>query len=246
MIPLANQRTYAKKYLRFIDDDEQQQQRENSAARKRHYRHALCLRIARRTERTFKEMGLPFKGAMKVFISGYFIREKGSDNMKIEAYEKEKQKKSWHEFGSNEIFNSLEKSDVCEFLSWGFYNKTLDELCFDAKCEIDKMMDSFDKEFDVRFENKDDCKDSGLKSLNMKTCRQSLDDIKPIFRPLMVYIIINFFSFISAIVLRLFGFQYYTTKSGLSYWFREGINNESSKNNLPILFFHGIGKFGKP
>jgi hypothetical protein len=88
----------------------------------------------------------------------------------------------------------------------------------------------------------------------------TLEKVDPLFRPLIVYLIMGVFEFLGGLVLRYHGFRKYESTPAhgrLSYWYRpgkgpasglsasvDGSTNAKNSQNNPFLFFHGIAPAG--
>ena len=156
------------------------------------------------------------------------------------------------------------KQDMDEFLSWAFFGtdcRDMEEWMID---EMNMMYETLEKRYGVTFEP-GQC----TEPYRIQPMRVTLDPLEPRYRPFLVYGIFATLKSCANIILRMSGFQYYTTSTGLKYWFRSGrrrrpqqlkqqqqqqqlvsktatqhISSDHDKRQLPLLFLHGIAPGG--
>lgn len=128
----------------------------------------------------------------------------------------------------------VKKAEMDDFFAWAFFEKETNLLEISERLGMQKMYDLLLRDYGLKFE-------PGRGSL-VEGRRLTLDEIQSVHRPLIVYIILHFLERVGNVLLRLFGFQRYSAKSGLVYWHRTGLESEK---RLPLLFFHGVAPAGK-
>ena len=78
----------------------------------------------------------------------------------------------------------------------------------------------------------------------LKAYQLNLEDVSPMYRPLLVYVGAFMLKLVGCLFLRLSGFQRVVSKTtGLVGWYRAARNSKTEKL-LPLLFFHGIAPGG--
>ena len=131
-------------------------------------------------------------------------------------------------------FGSLYKEEnLNEFLTWAFFNKHYHELNKDELDELKKCFEVLKNDMNFGI--------SPGKS-NLDVIRLNIDDPFILHRPLLFYGTIYCLSFMTSLVLRLYGFRYFVTSNGIKYWFYQV--KKGSKIVDPTLFFHGIAPGG--
>jgi pimeloyl-ACP methyl ester carboxylesterase len=128
----------------------------------------------------------------------------------------------------------LKKEELDEFFAWAFFGKDMTDMEPTEMLELAVMYSMLEEKCHLRFEPGRGGKLEGR--------RLTLENVKPLHRPLLVYIIVHFIERIGNIFLRLYGFRRHSSPSGLIYWHRLGLD---TANRLPLLFFHGIVPAGK-
>jgi hypothetical protein len=80
-----------------------------------------------------------------------------------------------------------------------------------------------------------------------KTARLlTLENVRPLHRPLLVYVIIGFLEMMGEMVLRWNGFRGHVAKTGLVYWYWYRPSQMQHRDEKPpLLFFHCIAPAGK-
>ncbi len=127
------------------------------------------------------------------------------------------------------VNNGLRQDDMDDFFAWAFFGKDKDELV-DWECdEMKKIYHSLEKRLGLKF--------APGRSKNFVPRRLSLEDVDPMHRPLLVYVLVAILKQIGNVVLLWTGFRKGITQSGLVYWYRPA--RVGSKVD-PLLFFHGI------
>lgn len=129
--------------------------------------------------------------------------------------------------------SGLKKADVESFFAWAFFAKEVVDLTASEQVEMQQLFEMFLEKCNMKFE-------PGWGGL-FESRRLTLEDVHPLHRPLLVYVVIRFMELMGNLMLRLNGFRCYCSKSGLVYWHRPGVNRKTR----PFLFFHGIVPGGK-
>lgn len=128
----------------------------------------------------------------------------------------------------------LGREDVDEFFAWAFFGKEPADLETWEVEELDKCYREIEEHQGLVFAE-------GSPGI-YKPRRLSLEDVSPLHRPLLVYIIVWLLRTAAGVILRLLGFQLLTAQSGLRGWYRPA--RPTSQHYLPLLFFHGIAPGG--
>lgn len=146
------------------------------------------------------------------------------------------------------------------FFSWAFFGKELNDLSDEEVIELESFYSVIECECDgLRFTSLENGDEWGSTE-SMPPVRKhyaprrlSLEDVNPIHRPLLLYIMIWL---IKAVVchgfLTLLGFRRIQSTSGLVAWYRPSrslsntkvANSTETRDFLPLLFFHGIAPAG--
>jgi pimeloyl-ACP methyl ester carboxylesterase len=126
----------------------------------------------------------------------------------------------------------LYKDDTDMFLSWAFFGKHYKDLTRMEHLELDKIYMLLNERYNLVF-----CKG---KSATLTPRLLTLEDVFPIHRPLIVYLVVSLLRRMAGFVLRICGFRRFVTSTNLVYWYRGCAN----PTRLPLLFFHGIAPGG--
>ena len=190
-------------------------------------RHLLLIRIMSRMRRTWCPNDEPFEPEFKNFLRTYFMEDpsyvpNATDNVNVNP-----------DPDPNPNNDPLLKDDVDDFMAWGFFGKKIPELVEWEIKELDKLYDIAEKDFGVTFQPG--------RTPGIIPCLMNVDEVKALWRPLLVYIFFLALNFSGRFFLFLSGFRFYKTKSGLRYWYRA---DKTSHERLPLLFFHGIAPGG--
>ncbi len=263
VVPRCNKRTAPKPYRDYGKD-----------------RHQLFLRILSRMERTCRARNRKLRPVLDEFMSNWFQRGRrppqhtilhNSNNMNsvtpppLMASPSMTSELSFDDSWSNDGLLSsiittttddddddttlgLHKEDVDDFLSGAFFGKTCHDLKEWEVQELQNILDLFLQRTKRTFLLPG-------KSPSFRPLRLSLEDVDPIPRPLLVYVVVALIKQMANLLLRVFGFQRYTSKSGLVYWFRpssststtsldDDDDHDAKEKHLPFLFFHGIAPAG--
>lgn len=138
----------------------------------------------------------------------------------------------------------LGHAQIKEFLAWSFFAKETNELQADERKELDHCLDILRIQAGLSFRE-------NIPS-NYKPRRLSLDDLSPIHRPLAVYIMVEALRLFAGFTLQLCGFRHVSSPDypSLPGWYRPAKRkssdngDESQKQLLPLVFFHGIAPAG--
>jgi pimeloyl-ACP methyl ester carboxylesterase len=145
------------------------------------------------------------------------LEDESSQSSEEEEYEK--------------AYGSLRREDVDPFVAWAFFGKEVVDLDDSDQSELEGIYDFIKQEYDLEFPPGSGGVWQGR--------RLSLEDCKPLHRPLLVYLLVLWLEFCGDLWLRMLGFGRYATSSGLIYWYRPFAGDK------PLLFFHGIAPAGK-
>lgn len=135
---------------------------------------------------------------------------------------------------SIKTIEGLKKDELDDFFAWAFFGKAMPDMDTSETLELRTMYKLLKDKYDLTFE-------PGRGGL-LEGRRLTLEDVQPMHRPLLVYVIVYVVQQLGNMFLRLSGFQRHITSSGLIYWHRVGLK---TADRLPLLFFHGIAPGGK-
>ena len=217
-IPRANQRTQPRRYR----DYETQ-------------RHRLLTRILNRLERTSTLTGQSQKVVLKEFLLQWFhkISSQPPPLQRIVSRPSSPYASDDEQQQSVEEWTELHKEDMDLFFAWAFFSKEFSELEPWERVELNKLFEIMQQRCQLKF-----C--AGTSGIHIPR-RLNLEDVSPLHRPFLVYLILRTIERFAGLFLRMIGFRLYKSKSGLVYWHRAG----NDKRRLPLLFFHGIAPGGQ-
>lgn len=218
LIPRANQRTQPRRYR----DYETQ-------------RHRLLNRILDRLERTSKITGKSEKRVLNDFLLQFFHKTSRHPPplQRISSHASSPYASDDEHHPPSEEWTELHKEDMDSFFAWAFFSKEFSELEPWERLELNKLFDIMQERCQLKFS-------AGTSGIHVPR-RLNLEDVSPLHRPLLVYVILRVIEQCAGIFLRIIGFRLCTSRSGLVYWHRAGID----KRRLPLLFFHGIAPGGQ-
>ena len=214
-------------------------------------RHKLFVRILKRLERTFRwthdEHSIQHISASShkhflfefhSFLCQFFLHKTPGTGPKkfISTFAYNKKNPSTEKI--------LKKGDFDELAAWAFFGKSYQDLKNDNSWEIEehkKLFEHLEEQYGIAFQP------GQTPSDYLKPCLLSLDPVTPSYKPLFVYMFTILLNFISGITLRLNGFRFHKTDSGIGYWIRNSDTNSTSAQDhdgTPFLFFHGISPGG--
>jgi pimeloyl-ACP methyl ester carboxylesterase len=145
------------------------------------------------------------------------------------------------------------KEDLLEFFTWAFFDKRYVELDKDwEKEELSKIFEILSSRYGFVYQS---YKDKDSNHVRLKPKCMTLEDCKPLHRPLALYGLFFIIRMVGYLVLYFKGFRRYTIetpievgghckKKMLSYWLLDTPRNDKSHPLSPILFFHGIAPAG--
>jgi len=173
----------------------------------------------------------------------------------------------------------LAKENTDQFFAWAFFGKHLEDMTVTEQTELNRCYEEIRlllqlvfyprkkkmKKLDYEKSNVPSPSTVPLKVYSPR--RLTLEDVDPIHRPLLVYILVAFVKVLGGSYLRWIGFQRMVSKqTGLVAWYRpartkmtrttktmgsSGSSNESCSSHstvstplMPLLFFHGIAPGG--
>jgi len=131
----------------------------------------------------------------------------------------------------------LRRGDTDIFFAWAFFGKPYDALVGWEREELNGMYDTLSKRTGMRF-------DQQGTTPGIRPMRLTLDEVRATYRPLFVYGIFASLNVFASLVLLCCGFLPYKSRSGLTYWHREGQKDTATSANMPLLFNHGIAPGG--
>ena len=228
LVPLANRRTEPHDYRDYVHLSD---------------RHRLLLRILDRMERTCQSTNQNIRHVLQSFLEQWFHHHTADLSTNPPPLRRvsislssscasspdtsdEDESQDWT------MSNDLGKRDADAFLSWAFFGKHYQDLTAWEHVELDKFFIILRERYNMVFKNGK----SSTKTARLLT----LEDVDPLHRPLLLYVIIGLLNMLAGIVLRVIGFRRNVTNDGLVYWHRGCVNS----NRLPLLFFHGIAPGG--
>ena len=130
-------------------------------------------------------------------------------------------------------FNEIHSENVCSWLAWAMFNKSLKDL---TKQEHFVLYDTFEES--CRRHPELARMPKGFNP-NLKHVCMCLERIPYFHRPLFMYVMVSLFEFsMNSLFLRAGGFQRLNIH-GTKYWYR-GSNSEVDRGADPVLFLHGI------
>ncbi|CAJ1903145.1 unnamed protein product [Cylindrotheca closterium] len=149
----------------------------------------------------------------------------------------------------------LYKEDMDSFFAFAFFSKELGAMRSWERKELKKLFQVLERRHNLTFPNKKAGEDT---SHMFHPRRMTLEPVVPIYRPLIVYLLVLGMRWVGALVLRhVYGFEKFVTKHGMICWYRSGTKadsrtdqrsndhkGDSSSLMMPILFFHGIAPGG--
>jgi hypothetical protein len=129
----------------------------------------------------------------------------------------------------------LKKDNMDEFLSWAFFgvHYSIAQSKPEMLNELDKIYKTLE-EIGLTFE-------PGRNRVFSPRCF-TYENVNSVYRPYCVYVSVAFMRAMANLTLTIMGFQKYTCKRGLEYWYRAA--KSSNNKESPFLFFHGIAPGG--
>lgn len=141
---------------------------------------------------------------------------------------------------SQELPICLYKEDIDEFFAWAFFGKDFCTLLNWESKELDHIFQILENSHGLTFPSRKP-NESGL--FHYRTPRtMTLEPVKALHRPLLVYIIVYGIKTLGALFLYSQGFYRNVTQTGLVAWHRPA--RDTNNALLPLLFFHGIAPSG--
>lgn len=132
------------------------------------------------------------------------------------------------------------ETETKELLSWAFFGKQLSELEEGdwEMTELKKLFHIMKETYSIEFP-------SG-RTIGVVPKLVSFENVRPIPRPLIIYLAVKAFQCLGGFILRMHGFQYYTTPThGFGYWYNKiRPTTTGSSHSSPLLFFHGLAPAG--
>jgi len=184
-------------------------------------RHKLLIRILNRIQKRALRRKRPFQKEFKEYLLQWFHLP--SDNS-----------------DQNCSFSPTE-FETRELLCWAFFGKRVSDVKEEdwEMHELNKLIHILKKEYSIQFDE-DVSKESRIMPKLV-----SLEKVNPIPRPLIIYAAVKAFGCLGSFILRMHGFQFFTTPTHkLRYWFNSNNSPHSMKNQnhclSPLLFFHGL------
>jgi pimeloyl-ACP methyl ester carboxylesterase len=136
------------------------------------------------------------------------------------------------------VIPGLGRDDADEFFCWAFFGKVKKDMVPWELVELQECYDEMQKRLGLTFAPASDC---GWK---LEPRRLTLEDVNPLHRPLLVYIIVLAIKMAAGLFLRAVGYQRIVSKkTGVTGWYRPAKDGASAKL-LPMIFFHGIAPAG--
>lgn len=236
LVPRANSRTEPHEYRDYVAT---------------HQRHLLLLRILERMERTCKATNQNIRHWLEGYMKQWFhqhspvidpdtaaikstlpplsqvsqVSMASSSSETSDDDEEEDTNEDW-------TMDDLRKDDTDTFFAWGFFAKNYTDLTREEHLELDKIYMTLQERYGLYF--------AKGKSSTLTPRLLTLEDVRPIHRPLLVYAGVGLFRMVGGMLLRLLGFRRHVATSDLIYWYR-GCKNPTRD---PLLFFHGIAPAG--
>lgn len=128
------------------------------------------------------------------------------------------------------------KENMDEFFSWAFFGKDHNNLEPWMAAELRLIYDMIESRCNLTY--------APGYTPGLKPMRLTLDPLQPSYRPLLIYALFGSMQVFCRLFLSVSGFSFYTTSSGLRYWYRAPLAASDPHTQLPLLFFHGIAPGG--
>jgi hypothetical protein len=103
-----------------------------------------------------------------------------------------------------------------EFLSWAFFSSASEDMDDWMVSEMDRMYATLEARYGMTFEP------GRATNPAIQPMRATLDPLKPLYRPFFVYAMFAVLKLVAGLFLQAAGFNYFTTSTGLNYWYRSG------------------------
>jgi pimeloyl-ACP methyl ester carboxylesterase len=230
LVPRANKRTIPHEYRDYSGLEE---------------RHRLLLRILDRMERTCRSTNQNIRHVLQGFLEQWFhhhapdlatntpppLKRVSLSSSSSTSSPETSDEDEWLDCWT--MTNDLGKQDVDTFLSWAFFGKHYQDLTTWEHAELNKFYGILEERYRMVF--------SPGKGLTKTARLLTLEDVDPLHRPLLLYVIIGILNMLAGMLLLVIGFRRHVTQAGLVYWHRDSAKN---LNRLPLLFFHGIAPGG--
>jgi hypothetical protein len=202
-------------------------------------RHKLMLRIMKRIEESCELNDTDVKTTLVRFLSEWFQSSRNPDYEApdITATPTSSPENSDDEEPTHEA-HSLYKEDMDDFFSWAFFGKLFSTLLEWERNELDRVYHEIEKSHQLIFPPR-------VKRTfyhHSKPLCMSLEPVNCMYRPLLVYLIVDLVKFGGSLLLFAKGYQRLVASTGLVVWHRPAAAKNSSL--MPLLFFHGIAPGG--
>ena len=136
----------------------------------------------------------------------------------------------------------LFKEDMDIFLSWAFFGKELSTLANWEQQELQRLYEMLEQRHKISFPSQLTTPSHDM-LYQCKPRVMSLEPVKAIHRPLLVYVFVLLVKLMGGIVLHFYGYRRFVAATGLVIWHKPAIKG-SQHSLLPMLFFHGIAPTG--
>ena len=137
--------------------------------------------------------------------------------------------------GSNRIVQGIHQQDMDEFLAWAFFEKDPADLVDWEMAQLQESYRHIQERLGLVF--------APGRSSTFIPRRLSLEDVDPLQRPLLIYVLFGVLRWLASQILRMVGFERVVSQAGLVGWYRPA-RNATAEQYLPLLFFHGIAPGG--
>lgn len=132
----------------------------------------------------------------------------------------------------------LTRESMVKLYAWAFFTKEVPDLTEQECVELDELVTFLTDTLHQRF---DDDSQSGA----YEPRRISLENVEVMHRPLAIYGASSLLQCTAGVLLRLAGFSRICSRStGLTGWYRPGVEQQGESAYLPVAFFHGIAPAG--
>ena len=203
-------------------------------------RHKLLLRIMKRIEETCKLNDTDVKTTLLRFLKEWFHSRRNPDYEApdiLTPTPTSSPENSDDEEVTHEV-QSLYKEDMDDFFSWAFFGKLFSDLLEWERHELDRVYHELEKAHDLIFLPR-------VKHTfyyHSKPRCMSVEPVNCLYRPLLVYLIVDLVKLGGSLLLFAKGYQRLVASTGLVAWHRPAAAKNSSL--MPLLFFHGIAPGG--
>jgi pimeloyl-ACP methyl ester carboxylesterase len=205
-------------------------------------RHKLLLRIMKRMKESCDLNDTDSKADLLRFLSECFHSRRNPDYEapNITTATPSSSPENSDDEGPTQEAHSLYKEDMDDFFSWAFFGKLFTTLLEWERQELDLIYHEIEKAHDLIFPPKV----KHTLYYHSKPRCMSLEPVNCLYRPLLVYLIVDLVKFGGSLLLFAKGYERLVASTGLVAWHRPATAENNSTSLMPLLFFHGIAPGG--